>query len=85
MSLTIQGPVDALAVPVSAIRSGQGGGATVMVVDGTTEREVAVTTGIVAGGWVEVSASIHVRREALTTQMEVGDLHRRPVAAGRCS
>lgn len=56
-----------------------------MVVDGTTEREVAVTTGIVAGGWVEVSASIHVRREALTTRMEVGDLHRRPVAAGRCS
>ena len=53
MSLTIQGPVDALAVPVSAIRSGQGGGATVMVVDCTTEREVAVTTGIVAGGWIE--------------------------------
>jgi len=24
-----------------------------MVVDGTTEREVAVTTGIVAGGWIE--------------------------------
>jgi len=29
-----------------------------MVVDGTTEREVAVTTGIVAGGWIEASASI---------------------------
>jgi ABC-type lipoprotein export system ATPase subunit len=32
-----------------------------------------------------LSASIHVRREALTTRMEVGDLHRRSVAAGRCS
>jgi len=30
-------------------------------------------------------ASIHVRREALTTRMEVGDLRRRAVAAGRCS
>lgn len=58
VSLTTQGPVDALAVPVSAIRSGQGGRATVMLLDGTTEREVAVTTGIVAGGWVEVSGSL---------------------------
>ena len=30
-------------------------------------------------------AEDHVRREALTTRMEVGDLHRRSVAAGRCS
>ena len=31
------------------------------------------------------SALNHVRREALTTRMEVGDLHRRSVAAWRCS
>ena len=44
---------------------------------------LAFRPAVIVGG--AASASIHVRREALTTRMEVGDLHRRPVAAGRCS
>lgn len=58
MSLTIRKAERALAVPVAAIRSGKAGGSAVLVLDGSTERGVAVTTGIVADGWVEVSGEL---------------------------
>ena len=58
VSLTIRKAERALAVPVAAIRSGKAGGSAVLVLDGSTEREIAVTTGIVADGWVEVSGGL---------------------------
>ncbi len=58
VSLTIRKAERALAVPVAAIRAGKAGGSAVLVLDGSNEREVAVTTGIVAGGWVEVSGGL---------------------------
>lgn len=58
VSLTIRKAERALAVPVAAIRSGKAGGSAVLVLDGSTQREIAVTTGIVADGWVEVSGGL---------------------------
>jgi hypothetical protein len=58
VSLTVRTSVGALAVPVAAIRSGNAGGAVVVVLDRSAEREVPVTTGIVAGGWVEVTGGL---------------------------
>lgn len=56
--LTVHRSQNALAVPVAAIRSGTTGGAVVVVLDGSAEREVPVMTGIVSGGWVEVSGGL---------------------------
>lgn len=48
---------DALAVPVTAVSSGEGGDAVMVVKDGTAAR-VLVETGIRDGGWVEVVAGL---------------------------
>jgi hypothetical protein len=58
VSLTVRRSEGALAVPVAAIRSGTAGGSVVVVLDHSAEREIPVTTGIVAGGWVEVSGGL---------------------------
>lgn len=47
-----------VAVPVAAIVSGTAGGRAVRVPGTTTDRLVTVTTGVVAGGWIEITSGL---------------------------
>jgi peptidoglycan hydrolase-like protein with peptidoglycan-binding domain len=58
VSLTSAARAGVVAVPVTAIVAGEDGRPAVRLVVGATERVVAVTTGLVDGGWIEVRGGL---------------------------